>query len=281
MNLDSDTVWRALASPHRRAILDDLREGPKTTGQLNRTMPELSRFAVMQHLKVLEESKLVLYRREGRTRLNYSNPAPVREIYERWVSGMASGAAETALQFKRYAESKQGDITLNNFRSVQIETEITVSAAAQVCFDALTRNYNDWFPHRFKPDSTVFSEPHLGGLNGENFAAGGGAIHSTVVYVNEPIAITYSGPGAMMDGCSVYNAYKLTEKDGATTMQRRMHLWGNVTEEMESMFRSGTVQQDSFLKPRSKTTSRRESSDDLEPAVSNFPKSANSGRSGL
>src|SRR5580698_3582807 len=153
MNLDSDTVWRALASPHRRAILDDLRDGPRTTGELNRTMPDRTRFAVMQHLKVLEECKLVLYRREGRNRLNYSNPAPVREIYERWVSEFASSAAETALQFKRYAESKQEVINLNSFRSVKIETEITVKASAQRCFDALTIDYNEWFPHRFKQDS--------------------------------------------------------------------------------------------------------------------------------
>jgi DNA-binding transcriptional ArsR family regulator len=242
MNMDSDTVWRALASPHRRAILDDLREGPKTTGELNRTMPELSRFAVMQHLKVLEECKLVLYRREGRRRLNYSNPAPVQEIYERWVSGYASGAAKTALQFKRYAESKQEVEDLNNFRSVQIETEISVKATAQTCFDALTRNYNNWFPHRFKPDSVVYSEATLGGTNGERFADGGGAIHSTVVYVDEPIAITYGGPGTMLDGCNIYSAYKLEENEGNTTVKRRMHLWGDVSEDFENVLRSGTNQ---------------------------------------
>ena len=240
MNLDSDTVWRALASPHRRAILDDLRDGPKSTGQLNRALPDLGRFAVMQHLKVLEEANLVLSRKEGRSRLSYSNPVPLRHIYERWVSGLASGAAETALQFKRYADSKEETKNLNDFRSVQIETEIFVKASPQTCFDALTKNYNEWFPFRFKKGSTVFSESHLGGTNGERFAGGGGAIHATVLYVDEPHVLTVGGPGAMMDGSNVFNSHNFIDQDGGTLVQRRMHLWGHVTEELEKLLRDGT-----------------------------------------
>jgi len=240
MNLDSDTVWRALASPHRRAILDDLREGPKSTGQLNRALPDLSRFAVMQHLKVLEEANLVLSRREGRSRLSYSNPVPLRQIYERWVTGLASGAAETALQFKRYAETKEDTKHLNDFRSVQIETEIIVNASPQTCFDALTKNYNEWFPFRYKKGATVYSDSHVGGTNGERFPDGGGAIHGTVLYVDSPHAITVGGAGAMLDGCNVFSSHKLIAQDGGTKVQRRMHLWGNVTEELEKMLRDGT-----------------------------------------
>ena len=242
MNMDSDTVWRALASPHRRAILDDLREGPKSTGELNRAMPDLTRFAVMQHLKVLEEAKLVVYRREGRNRLNYSNPAPIAEIYERWVSGLASHAAKTALQFRRYAESQEDMKALSEFRDVQIETELFVKASPQRCFDALTRNYNEWFPHRFKPDSVVYSEPHLGGQNGERFANGGGAIHSTVMYVDEPNEIVYGGAGAMMDGVSVFNRYRLSPQDGGTLVQRRLRFWGIVDPQFEASFRDGVRQ---------------------------------------
>jgi len=240
MNMDSDTVWRALASPHRRAILDALREGPKSTGELNRTLPELSRFAVMQHLKVLEEANLVLSRRSGRSRMSYSNPVPLRQMYERWVTGLASGAAETALQFKRYTESKEERNDLNSFRSVQIETEVFVKAPAQRCFDALTKNYNDWFPFRFKKGSTVYSDAHLGGMNGERFPDGGGAVHATVLYVDAPYALTYGGPGAMLDGCSIFSSYKLAEQGDGTLVQRRMHLWGDVPEELEKSLRDGT-----------------------------------------
>jgi DNA-binding transcriptional ArsR family regulator len=54
-------------------------------GDLSERFPDLSRFAVMQHLKVLEQADLVVPRRSGRERHNYLNPVPVQRIYERWV----------------------------------------------------------------------------------------------------------------------------------------------------------------------------------------------------
>jgi DNA-binding transcriptional ArsR family regulator len=79
-------VWKALANPVRRAILDRLRDGARTTGALAEGFPELSRFAVMQHLKVLSEAELVVVRREGRRRYNYLNPVPIQRVFDRWVS---------------------------------------------------------------------------------------------------------------------------------------------------------------------------------------------------
>lgn len=79
-------VWKALAHPVRREILDVLRNGPATTGDLADHVADLSRFAVMQHLRVLEEAELVVPYREGRLRYNYLNPVPIQEIYHRWVA---------------------------------------------------------------------------------------------------------------------------------------------------------------------------------------------------
>lgn len=81
-----DAVWRALANPVRRGILDALREGARTTGELSDLFPDLTRFAVMQHLRVLTEAELVLVRRSGRERYNYLNPVPIQVLYDRWVS---------------------------------------------------------------------------------------------------------------------------------------------------------------------------------------------------
>ncbi len=81
-----DAVWRGLSNPLRRRMLDLLKEGPLTTGALVEEFPALSRFAVMQHLKVLEEAGLITVIREGRLRYNYINPVPIQRIYDRWVS---------------------------------------------------------------------------------------------------------------------------------------------------------------------------------------------------
>ena len=69
-----------MSSPTRRKILDRLRDGPKTTGELASRFPKLTRFAVMQHLGVLTKAHLVLVRREGRFRFNHLNAGSVVKI---------------------------------------------------------------------------------------------------------------------------------------------------------------------------------------------------------
>ena len=111
---DSDLVWRALANPLRRELLDRLVAGPMTTGEIAATRPDLSRFAVMQHLGVLESAGLVLVRREGRRRLNYLNAVPVQQVCERWVRGLARESARAATAFKRHVEGNTQDPEASN-----------------------------------------------------------------------------------------------------------------------------------------------------------------------
>lgn len=109
---DLDAVWKALANPDRRSILDLLREAEHRgqagtpTGELVMAFPGLSRFAVMQHLEVLQTANLVVARREGRMVLNYLNAVPIRAIYERWVSRFEGQWAGALLSLKRRLESR-------------------------------------------------------------------------------------------------------------------------------------------------------------------------------
>jgi len=102
-----EPVWRALSNYHRRKMLDMLRDGPLTTGDLAAAFPELSRFAVMQHLGVLTEARLIVVQREGRHRFNYLNAVPIREIYERWVSRYEGHWASALLGLKRAVEQAE------------------------------------------------------------------------------------------------------------------------------------------------------------------------------
>src|SRR5215813_314034 len=86
MSSDLDDVWKALSDPTRRAILDLLRKGPKTTTEIVGEFPQLTRFGVMKHMDVLREAHLINTREEGRQRINSLNAVPIRRIYERWVS---------------------------------------------------------------------------------------------------------------------------------------------------------------------------------------------------
>ena len=99
-----DAVFKALANPTRRSILDTLRDQPLTTGNLVGHFPELDRCTVMQHLKVLEEADLVIAVRRGRERWNHLNPLPIHDIHERWIGPHAAGATARLAKLKRELE---------------------------------------------------------------------------------------------------------------------------------------------------------------------------------
>jgi DNA-binding transcriptional ArsR family regulator len=83
--MDDDPVFKALADPTRRHLLDRLfeRDGRSLT-ELESEL-EMTRFGVMKHLRVLEDAGLVVSRRSGRTKLHYLNPVPIRLIHDRWI----------------------------------------------------------------------------------------------------------------------------------------------------------------------------------------------------
>jgi len=108
---DLDPVWRALANPIRRRMLDVLRDGACTTGDLAGYFPALTRFAVMQHLRVLEAGALVVHRRQGRLRLNYLNPVPIQQIFDRWVSRYQQPWVEALVGLKAQLETTHAEHT--------------------------------------------------------------------------------------------------------------------------------------------------------------------------
>ena len=101
-----DPVWKALADPTRRSILDLLRDRPLTTTEIVDAFPHLTRFGVMKHLDALREAGLVNTREEGRQRVNSLNVFPIRQIYERWVSPFQEVWSSALLGIKELAEQK-------------------------------------------------------------------------------------------------------------------------------------------------------------------------------
>jgi uncharacterized protein YndB with AHSA1/START domain len=84
-----DAVFRALADPTRRGLLDELfKQDGQTLGALEERLP-MTRFGVMKHLRVLEEAGLVTTKKRGREKLHFLNPVPIRLVHDRWVSKYA------------------------------------------------------------------------------------------------------------------------------------------------------------------------------------------------
>ena len=101
-----DLVFKALADGRRRQILDLLKAAPRTTGELcDRFEGSLDRCTVMQHIGVLERAGLIIARRQGRSRWNYLNAAPLKQIYDRLISPYAAEAVELLARLKRDLET--------------------------------------------------------------------------------------------------------------------------------------------------------------------------------
>jgi len=84
-------VFRALADPTRRALLDHLFSNDgQTLNELCENFPDMTRFGVMKHLAVLAEANLVLTSRQGRTKRHYLNPVPIEQVANRWISKYAA-----------------------------------------------------------------------------------------------------------------------------------------------------------------------------------------------
>lgn len=104
-----DKIFKALAAPIRRELLDALRDNPQTTGDLCRRFAQVSRCTVMQHLGVLEEADLVIVNRIGRQRWNHLNAIPIKRIHDRWIGAYAAGAVDMLDRMKTQMEQETSD----------------------------------------------------------------------------------------------------------------------------------------------------------------------------
>jgi len=100
-----EEIFRALADPSRRALLDALREQDgQALSELEAALPGMTRFGVMKHLRVLADASLITTRRDGRRKLHFLNAVPIRLIYDRWVSKYTEPWAAALTGLKRTLE---------------------------------------------------------------------------------------------------------------------------------------------------------------------------------
>ncbi len=113
-----DEVFKAMADPTRRELLDRLfRSDGQTLSALEAGLP-MTRFGVMKHLRVLEEANLVVSRRSGREKLHFLNPVPIRLVYERWVSKYAEPWVSALTGIKRELEEEDhGEVSRGRGRA--------------------------------------------------------------------------------------------------------------------------------------------------------------------
>jgi uncharacterized protein YndB with AHSA1/START domain/DNA-binding transcriptional ArsR family regulator len=144
-----DAVFKALADPTRRSLLDELfeQDGQRLSALVERRAP-MTRFGVMKHLRVLEEAGLVVTRRRGREKLHFLNPVPIRLVHDRWVSKYAEPWAAGLSGLKNRLEGK----TMEKVFEIYIKTtperlwEAITDPEMRAKYSFGVQTHSDWTP---------------------------------------------------------------------------------------------------------------------------------------
>jgi DNA-binding transcriptional ArsR family regulator/uncharacterized protein YndB with AHSA1/START domain len=217
--LEEDTapLWRAMADPTRRQILDLLQERPRVTGEIAARFP-ISRIAVMRHLEVLSEAGLVVSRKRGRQRWHYLNAIPLQKLHRRWAEPAAAGFASTLLRLQDTVEA-EGRQMKPIQPTVDIAQDIEIAGTPTAVFAALTEDIGGWWGHPFVTAraTSLAMDPRLGGLFVEQWDNGGQVIASVTGWAQDEY-LQLTGSFHMGVGVGVVT-FDLAES-GASTLVR-------------------------------------------------------------
>lgn len=238
-----DAFWRALANPWRRRVLDLLRDGPRTTGNLAERLSDVSRYAVMQHLGVLEDAGLIVVERRGRQRFNHVNAAALRRAYDRWVHRFADDLAGEFAALDRHLE-REGTMDeaerMETPRVLRLESELRFRASPERVFRALTGpdEILRWFPHTYGENRVkrIVFEPRVGGAQYEDWGDGRGHHYGHVTEWDPPFRYAVRSrlhPGTLMDTLAVIEP----TEDGARLRSSRV-IVGPIDDEQERGIRT-------------------------------------------
>ena len=158
---DLEGAFGALADSHRRTLLDGLRERDgQTLGELELTLPAMTRFGVMKHLRVLEDAGLLTTRRDGRRKLHYLDPVPIRLIADRWISRYAAPLVDRMADVKHSVEAATAMTTTS--APPRHVYEVYIQAPAERVWQALTDSeltkqyyYGNTVESDWKPGSSL------------------------------------------------------------------------------------------------------------------------------
>ncbi len=256
-NNDLTPIWKALADPTRRHILDLLREKPHTTGELCDVFPDLTRYGVMKHIGVLEEANLILVRRQGKFRYNHLNVVPLQQIHERWLRPYEEQWAQSLIQLGQLAEGKT--MSAPAITTHHIEQEIIVSAPLETVFAALL-DVNGWWGHRMsrQPDMLRL-EPVVGGRFWETRDGSdeNGILWGMVTSIEPNDHIQFTGHMGML-GAILGNVVLCTipEEDGTTRVTLSHQFMGDVPDYYLKGFGDGWANNLDWIKKLAETGER-------------------------
>ena len=266
--LEEDTapLWRALADPTRRRILDLLRERPLITGEIAAQF-RISRIAVMRHLEVLAEAGLVTSRKRGRERWHYLNAVPLQKLHRRWADPAAAGFASALLRLQDTIETKGRPMEPTR-PTVDVALDIEIAGQPATVFTALTKDAGGWWGHPFVTAraTSLALDPRLGGLFTERWDNGGQVIASVTGWAKDEY-LELTGAFHMGVGIGVAS-FDLAESGAGTLLRFSFRAIGVVDAAVaEDMSRGWAELVGTRLKARVETGTRLGIDPDEPPSI--------------
>jgi DNA-binding transcriptional ArsR family regulator len=214
-------IWNALAEAKRRQILELLEERPRTTGELCEFF-DVSRYAVMKHLKVLEEAGLIVVKREGRKRWNIRNDRSI-DLLQGRAAANNDGTTKPSTIFDLFPVATQTLFNLEPTGATSIDQDTLLKATPEAVFTALTGHIDAWWRWRSPGTLGVYLEPTVGGRFYQAFSeAGDGELLAWVTYIKCYEEIRLNGPMGLADAAAV-NAIRLQLEPYEKGTRLRLH----------------------------------------------------------
>jgi len=227
-------IWKALADPTRRTILDLLKKAPHTTGEISLQFTDLSRYAVMKHLGVLEKANLITIRREGKFRWNHLNTKPIQQTYEQWVGNLIQLRMLTEQTSDEMSQSEKTITTTTVFIEIKIKVE------KLRVWKALTQEISNWWKKDFNNNSKTINfvlESKLGGLMYEDAGKNEGLVWASVIALDAPNSLQLKGHLSPEHGGPAISFTKIeliSEAAHSTILKLSDTIFGSISGELQT-----------------------------------------------
>lgn len=238
---DDTSIWTALADSKRRQIINLLEEKPRTTSNLSEFF-DVSRFAVMKHLNVLEQANLIKVKREGRKRWNVLNDDLAHFLRTKLADDDKGSHQLVNILGLFPGQMPVTPISSTPAHTLHIEEAVLLHASPAQVFNALTNEIDAWWSQRVSTGSQIHLEPIINGRFYESFNTDGqGVLYATVTYIKQDEEVRLSGTLELTKQIAnifvPHNFVRiiLQPQESSTQVTLHHHIFGTINETMQSI----------------------------------------------